>query len=217
MVCGAPRHLRVPGGRGGHVAYWRPDCTAANMSSVFAVATKATYRANLPDQDLFSSSTQRPTHSETQECEFPVINSKHLPCPGSGNSSSGFSRRLTREVGPEIREYADKHNDLTFWYRVHEASGQYKTIRNLEHLKRRVQARLQRAAYHPSVCAPSRATGTVCAWWVTRTGRPCPQTRASEFLHRRAQAPSSGSEGRCTATSSRCGLTAAPPSRGVSV
>lgn len=62
-----------------------------------------------------------------------------------------FFQEIDKKVGPEIREYADKHNDLTFWYRVHEASGQYKAIRNLEHLKRRVQARLQRAGYHPSV------------------------------------------------------------------
>ena len=58
---------------------------------------------------------------------------------------SWFFGQIDNEVGQEIREFVDKHNDLQYWCRVHEASKQYDVLRNNHHLRKRVQARLDRA------------------------------------------------------------------------
>ncbi|MFL0294395.1 hypothetical protein ACJH6J_25600 [Mycobacterium sp. SMC-18] len=60
-----------------------------------------------------------------------------------------FGAQIDGAVGQEAREYVEKHNDLRAWYKVHEASAQYRAVRNSEHHRRRVNARLERAAYTP--------------------------------------------------------------------
>jgi hypothetical protein len=56
-----------------------------------------------------------------------------------------FAEQIDAEVGQETREFVDKHNDLKRWYDVHEASAQYRALRNNHHLRKRVEARLERA------------------------------------------------------------------------
>jgi hypothetical protein len=56
-----------------------------------------------------------------------------------------FFEQIDGEVGQETREYVDKHNDFQYWCRVHEASAQYRVLRNNYHLRKRVEARLERA------------------------------------------------------------------------
>lgn len=57
-----------------------------------------------------------------------------------------FFQRIDAEVGREMRDYLDKHNDFQHWYRVDEASREYRVLRNNFHLRKRVRARLDRAA-----------------------------------------------------------------------
>ena len=57
-----------------------------------------------------------------------------------------FGEQIDAKVGLETREYVDKHNDLTAWYKVHEATAQYGVLRNSGNLRRRVEARRERAA-----------------------------------------------------------------------
>ena len=57
-----------------------------------------------------------------------------------------FGEQIDEKVGSETREYVDKHNELTAWCKVHESSAQYRVLRNSENLRRRVEARLERAA-----------------------------------------------------------------------
>jgi hypothetical protein len=56
-----------------------------------------------------------------------------------------FFEQIDGAVGPETLEFVDKHNDLKRWYDVHEASAQYRALRNNHHLRKRVEARLERA------------------------------------------------------------------------
>jgi len=56
-----------------------------------------------------------------------------------------FFEQIDGEVGQPTREYVDKHNDFQYWYRVHEASAQYRALRNNDNLRKRVEARLERA------------------------------------------------------------------------
>lgn len=56
-----------------------------------------------------------------------------------------FFEQIDDAVGRELLEYVDKHNDLKRWYDVHEATAQYRALRNNHHLRKRVKARLERA------------------------------------------------------------------------
>lgn len=56
-----------------------------------------------------------------------------------------FTAQIDGKVGRETQEYVYKHNDLSAWYEVHETASQYRVLRNSEHLRRHVKARLERA------------------------------------------------------------------------
>jgi hypothetical protein len=56
-----------------------------------------------------------------------------------------FFEQIDGEVGQVTREFVDKQNDLKRWYEVQEASAQYRALRNTHHLRKRVEARLERA------------------------------------------------------------------------
>lgn len=68
-----------------------------------------------------------------------------------------FGEQIDGEVGRETFEYVDKYNDFCNWYRVHEASSQYAAVRTSEYLRRRVKARLERAANKTGGLAHHRA------------------------------------------------------------
>jgi hypothetical protein len=57
-----------------------------------------------------------------------------------------FVLQIEGKVGLATREYVSKRNDFQTWYGVHEAYAQYRVVHNGEYHRRRVNARLARAA-----------------------------------------------------------------------
>jgi hypothetical protein len=57
-----------------------------------------------------------------------------------------FVQEIEGKVGLATREYVSKLNDFQTWYRVHEAFAEYRVVRSAEYHRRRVNARLARAA-----------------------------------------------------------------------